>query len=200
MTIALRGYELAVTAMAHIELDPASWDQAVWGKAATTDTGRLTSDGDSPPVDPLLAVDACGSSFCFFGWSVLLAGKKLNWSRRNVFDEKVTWMADCAGDDETSIGFVARELLELDDRNIYEPQRLSESTNTLPQLYRLLAEMYGVKKGDLRRAVMRRMEEIVQARLAELNKKLRADGKPTFEGSEASRIAREAQLEASGER
>lgn len=77
-TTALRGLDLAVESLAHIELTTEyddtlglpGWDQGIWGKAALE------------PVDD--KAPACGTAYCHAGWVVHLAGAE-RWIKTTSF-------------------------------------------------------------------------------------------------------------------
>lgn len=128
----LRGYPLAVEALAHITLDPPSHLQEVWAKVEV--------DGDFEGADPIDAPGACATRFCLAGWVNILAGRQTLWRLHGNAAGSV-WYGDFVNVDglkrsqETS----ATDLLELEYQ---DPSQLFYGPESVPGLVAAVAELY----------------------------------------------------------
>jgi hypothetical protein len=150
--------ELFIDVLAHIELDPSSWEQDVWNIATTT---------EKPDSDT-----ACGTSHCFAGWAVALSDDwKIQWDQSWVPGRK--WSGQNArGSDgrRCSILDAANTALGIhiwdgdagvDDLRVYAPNiRVYAPNNSLDDLYRYTAELVELTPEVLSKEVAKRIEEI----------------------------------------
>lgn len=136
--------EMLRMVMDFIDSHEANWDQEHWA---------IDGDGDTPPVlegditslleDP--DNPACGTAMCFAGWTVVLAGYKLHWERKqdSVWNNETSnyeyvdkpgtrWEATSVQDEDGDCGRVisgvARDLLELssDEMILFDASNSSE--------------------------------------------------------------------------
>lgn len=108
--------ELAYLVLDRIDANPSEWNQRDWAYKGTS----------------------CGTSYCFAGWAVVLAGRELVW-----MDSDGQSFADYAQDERKMlgkqwIGDAAREELGIEDS-----RELFHGDNTREDLGRLVAEIFG---------------------------------------------------------
>jgi hypothetical protein len=155
MTAALRGYPLAVEALAHIELDPDSWDQGEWSIVYTSgDYGRtLESFGRGEP----LAQPHCSTSFCLAGWANLIGGARHEWVLDEAGDELVRWypfVYDQSGNRVTASESAA-ELLQL---SAIRADYLFDGDLDISRLYERVSWAYQVPLLQIRTDVQVRID------------------------------------------
>jgi hypothetical protein len=122
-----KGYWLAVDVLAHIELDPASWDQGSWAKSRNSVAPRPTEPG-------------CGTGMCFAGWAVTLGAinpqDRIKWIDEGTYGGEPIWVGNT-----TKSGLIVSErasrLLELETN-----PELFAGRNNLHDLYREVAVAY----------------------------------------------------------
>lgn len=108
--------ELAYRVLDHIDAHPEQWFQNDWAHK-----------------------NECGTSYCFAGWAVLLAGRELIWDGLSETYDEAAWVVDQRKDDGKQwIGDAAREVLGIDDS--YD---LFRGLNSRKDLGRLVEEFFG---------------------------------------------------------
>jgi hypothetical protein len=157
----LRGYPLVVEALAHIELDPRSWDQSQWAMAITT-----AIEGAKSPEVPQQAPD-CGTQFCLAGWVNLLGGRRLRWRNSDMYENPAgVWKRYWHGDvlDEEGIrrspSASAVELLEVADSPGFYSDYLFSGSLNLEDLHYRVARTWRVTVDQLAVDIRARMEQL----------------------------------------
>lgn len=131
MTEATINRNLFIDALAHIELDPSTWNQDHWAQIELDDpSAKLPTK-----IDPL--APACGTAFCFAGWTTVLSGDEMAWKQDK--DDPLSYLDTARVVCDGEITSVERAAIKhLGVSNIGE---LFDGSNTLEVLYQYVANL-----------------------------------------------------------
>lgn len=164
--------ELLIDVLAHILLDPESWNQGTWAGVQNVDT---------PPdqkINPL--APACGTSFRFAGWTCIVNGDRFEWPSEIGGEGADISNVIAPGGEVFGIAYRAGEVLGLTGS---QREALFAAGNDLDALFQFTARVlagvtvylddnYDVDETELRGAVDARVLEL-QAERKKYLKQLR---------------------------
>jgi hypothetical protein len=150
---------LFVDTLAHIEMERETWLQGSWGQA------NVDPDLLDLGLEPDELAARCGTSHCFAGWALVLAGVKLRWELVPDADGQRPYLkADMTAGGEWIWSAACRELgIEHDAFELQRGgyPRLFDGGNPLSDLYRIAAKNYlHIPQKELRDRVQLRITEL----------------------------------------
>lgn len=166
--------KLLVEVLAHVELDPDSWNQGCWlggpGKLVLTEKlpeqykyeGELSLPNDE--LESLLGV-SCETAACIAGWACLLSGAAPRWNGYFYTEEEETFLemngewVDFNGEPRQPAE-LAMELLEIESQTDDFGSDLFSAQNGKEEVYEIAANIFRVTPDDLEILVDKHVREL----------------------------------------
>jgi len=183
--------KLFIEVLAHVELEPETWQQANWMSAPPLhlQLDKLPEerqvlgqfDLSQEEVESVHGV-ACGTAACIAGWACLLSGARPRWYANSYPAENVAIVSvdnrnvEYKGRIHT-VNDLAHRLLGMAVLSPETRSDLFDGKNTKDEVYRISAEYLDLPMSELHRLVDERVEGILADRaelLAELRRKAKA--------------------------
>lgn len=149
--------ELLVDVLAHIDLQPDSWNQGLWGATYVI-------------PDSVGAMNECGTAFCVAGWALMLSGEPLEWgmTESGAFQGR-NMLIGVRSDPYLGVASAAKRVLGVEGRYCIDQVEdreldLFDGDNDLETVYVAACLLFGIDRDDLDHSVKLRSEALRLAR------------------------------------